>query len=91
MRRTRFLDNEACKILSRRVSCLANKARMFRIALSEAAMEYYEGILILTTNHVASFDVAFKSRIPSCTQISRPVSVQLFGALEILYREYCLE
>jgi hypothetical protein len=63
-------NSEACKICSgtalspvrRPFSCLrASEADDYTVFLR--ILEYYEGVLFMTTNRITTFDLAFKSRV----------------------------
>lgn len=60
------LLDEADVFLSRRTEIDLTRNAIASIFLRE--LEYYQGILILTTNRIKSFDNAFQSRIHFCIQ-----------------------
>lgn len=71
-----FLLDEADVFIEDRT--LADLERKALVSIFLRVLEYYEGILVLTTNRVGMFDEAFKSRVqlaihfPSLGQEQRP-------------------
>lgn len=58
-----MLFDEADVFLESRASNTANLDRNALVSILLRVLEYYEGILILTTNRIRTFDIAVQSRI----------------------------
>ncbi|EME76877.1 uncharacterized protein MYCFIDRAFT_43888, partial [Pseudocercospora fijiensis CIRAD86] len=58
-----LLLDEADAFLEKRVDTAGARERNKRVAAFLRILEYYKGILILTTNRIVKFDEAFHSRI----------------------------
>lgn len=74
-----MLIDEADIFLERRDT--SNLERNAMVAVFLRMLEYYEGILFLTTNRVKQFDVAFVSRISLAIHYKRPDMVSLWSML----------
>ncbi|KAL8714529.1 MAG: hypothetical protein Q9220_001477 [cf. Caloplaca sp. 1 TL-2023] len=58
-----MLFDEADVFLESRSSSTANLERNALVSILLRALEYYDGILILTTNRIRTFDIAVQSRV----------------------------
>jgi hypothetical protein len=56
-------DLKRNSIVSGKVECLQDDTEAYHCTVFLRALDYFQGILLLTTNRVAHFDEAFMSRI----------------------------